>query len=71
MEAYRERAQKIFDSAAERLEKYPFILTKMITALQRHGRPPKQVSNLPNIVVSDFSNFLIFSFLLFVRRCKR
>ncbi|VDO07502.1 unnamed protein product [Brugia timori] len=36
--SYSERAQKIFESTAERLVKYPFILTKRINALQRHVR---------------------------------
>ncbi|VDM06619.1 unnamed protein product [Wuchereria bancrofti] len=34
--SYYERAEKIFESTAERLVKYPFILTKMVNALQKH-----------------------------------
>ncbi|KAK6104096.1 hypothetical protein QQG55_14980 [Brugia pahangi] len=49
--SYCERAQKIFESTAERLVKYPFILTKRINALQRHVRSDKQV-----IVVGSRSN---------------
>ncbi|EJW81494.1 hypothetical protein WUBG_07596 [Wuchereria bancrofti] len=41
--SYYERAEKIFESTAERLVKYPFILTKMVNALQKHVRPVKQV----------------------------
>uniref|UniRef100_A0A0R3RFR1 Thioredox_DsbH domain-containing protein n=1 Tax=Elaeophora elaphi TaxID=1147741 RepID=A0A0R3RFR1_9BILA len=40
---YHERAQKIFESAAQSLEKYPFALTKMVSALQKHVRPIKQI----------------------------
>ncbi|OZC11349.1 hypothetical protein X798_01765 [Onchocerca flexuosa] len=40
---YNERAQKIFESAAELLDKYPSILTKMISALQKHVHPIKKI----------------------------
>ncbi|VBB32382.1 unnamed protein product [Acanthocheilonema viteae] len=40
---YNERARKIFESAAETLNKYPFAVAKMVCALQKHIRPTKQV----------------------------
>ncbi|EFO20624.1 hypothetical protein LOAG_07864 [Loa loa] len=33
---YNEQAQKIFESVTERLRKYPFVLTKMVSILQKH-----------------------------------
>lgn len=51
---YNERAQKIFESAAESLEKYPFALTKMVSALQKHVRPIKQVPTQVQILSSSY-----------------
>uniref|UniRef100_A0A1I8EFM8 Uncharacterized protein n=1 Tax=Wuchereria bancrofti TaxID=6293 RepID=A0A1I8EFM8_WUCBA len=58
--SYYERAEKIFESTAERLVKYPFILTKMVNALQKHVRPVKQV---PMQVQILFSNYTFHSWL--------
>lgn len=41
--AYREKAYKIFRGAAQRLERYSFILPKMVTALQWYDEPGKQI----------------------------
>uniref|UniRef100_A0A915PGZ6 DUF255 domain-containing protein n=1 Tax=Setaria digitata TaxID=48799 RepID=A0A915PGZ6_9BILA len=41
--SYYERVQKIFENAAESLEKHPFVLTKMVSALQKHVVPIKKV----------------------------
>lgn len=61
---YNERAHKIFEGAAETLDKYPFALPKMVTALQKHVHPIKQVSYkfkfCPQVI--DFILHISFNF---------
>ncbi|CAG9531280.1 unnamed protein product [Cercopithifilaria johnstoni] len=60
---YNERAHKIFESAAQTLNKYPFALAKMVSALQKYVRPIKQV-----VVVGSRNNETTKQMLLHVSK---
>ncbi|VDK67335.1 unnamed protein product [Litomosoides sigmodontis] len=60
---YNERAHKIFEGAAETLDKYPFALPKMVTALQKHVHPIKQI-----IVVGSRNNETTKQMLSFISK---